>query len=200
MASVGFHELYINGKKVGDAVLTPSVSDLRNRVLYSSYDIAPYLKMGENNIVIWLASGWANFKDKNPIASFNVDKSPLCKAQFKVNKDWLSSDGSWKFTPSNTSHLGKWQNSNFGGDFVDDSGRNIKWTQDDNNEKFWTNVDEVKCYLKVSSDFIEHNRLVKKRIAIGVKRLADGKYQFKMDKIYTGWIAVSYTHLRAHET
>ena len=189
VASVGFHELYINGKKVGDAVLTPSVSDLRNRVLYSSYDIAPYLKTGENNIVIWLASGWANFKDKNPIASFNVDKSPLCKAQFKVNKGWLSTDGSWKFTPSNTSHLGEWQNSNFGGDFVDDSGRNIKWTQYNNNENFWTNVDEVKCNLKVSSDFIEHNRRVKKRSAIAVKKLADGKYQFKMDKIYTGWIS-----------
>ncbi len=188
LASVGFHELYINGKKVGNAVLTPSVSDLRNRVLYSSYDIAPYLKKGKNNIVIWLASGWANFKDANPRVSFNVDKSPLCKAQFKLDKGWLVTDRSWKFTPSNTSHLGGWQNSNFGGDFIDDSGRNIKWTQNSNNEKFWTNADEVKCNLNVSSDFIEHNRLVKKRSAIAVKRLGDGKYQFTMDKVYTGWI------------
>ena len=125
VASVGFHELYINGQKVGDAVLTPSVSDLRNRVLYSSYDIAPYLKKGENNIVIWLASGWANFKDGNPIVSFNVDKSPLCKAQFRVNNGWHGTDKSWKFTSSNSSHLGGWQNSNFGGDLIDDSGRNI---------------------------------------------------------------------------
>ena len=88
IASVGFHELYINGKKVSEAVLSPSVSDLRNRVLYSSYDIAPYLNKGKNNIVIWLASGWANFKDGNPKASFSVDKNPLCKSQFKINNDY----------------------------------------------------------------------------------------------------------------
>jgi len=191
VASVGFHELYINGQKVGDAVLTPSVSDLRNRVLYSSYDIADYLKKGENNIVIWLASGWANFKDGNPIASFNVDKSPLCKAQFRVYNCWHGTDKSWKFTSSNSSHLGSWQNSNFGGDLIDDSGRNIIWTQDRNNERFWTNVDEVKFNLKVSSDFIEPNRTVKKRSAIAVKKLGEGKYRFTMDKIYTGWVEAS---------
>jgi alpha-L-rhamnosidase len=188
IASIGFHELYINGKKVSDAVLSPSVSDLRNRVLYSSYDIAPYLKKGVNNIVIWLASGWAKFKDGNPRASFNVDKSPLCRAQFKINKDWYATDKNWKFSSSNTSHLGGWQNSNFGGDFIDDSGRNIMWTQDTNNEKFWTNVNEVKFNLKLSSDFIEPNSMTKKRSAIAVKKLTEGKYQFTMDKIYTGWI------------
>jgi len=191
IASVGFHELYINGQKISDAVLSPSVSDLRNRVLYSSYDIASYLNKGENNIVIWLAAGWANFKDGNPKASFGIDKSPLCKAQFKINNDWLATDKSWKFTSSNTSHYGYWQNSNFGGDIIDDSGRDIIWTQDINNENLWANVDEVELDLKVSSDFVEPNRTTKTRSAIGVKKLAEGKYQFTMDKIYTGWIEAS---------
>ena len=191
IASVGFHELYINGKRVSDAVLSPSVSDLRNRVLYSSYDIASYLNIGENNIVIWLASGWANFKDGNPKASFNLGKSPLCKAQFKINNKWFVTDNSWKFSMSNTFHLGAWQNSNFGGDFIDDSGRDITWTQDSNNQKFWKNVDEVKFNLKLSSDFIEPNSKTKKISAIGVKKLSEGNYQFTMDKIYTGWIEAS---------
>ena len=192
IASVGFHELYINGKKVSEAVLSPSVSDLRNRVLYSSYDIAPYLNKGKNNIVIWLASGWANFKDGNPKASFSVDKSPLCKSQFKINNDWFATDKSWKFTSSNTSHYGGWQNSNFGGDFIDNSGRDIMWTQDSKNEKLWTYVNEVKFNKKLSSDFIEPNSTVKKRSAIEVKKLAEGKHQFTMDKIYTGWIEFSF--------
>ena len=191
IASVGFHELYINGKRVSDAVLSPSVSDLRNRVLYSSYDIASYLNIGENNIVIWLASGWANFKDGNPKVSFNLGKSPLCRAQFKINNEWFATDKSWKFSLSNTFHLGAWQNSNFGGDFIDDSGRDITWTQDSNNQKFWTNVDEVKFNLKLSSDFIEPNSKTKKISAIGVKKLSEGNYQFTMDKIYTGWIEAS---------
>lgn len=34
VGSIGFHELYVNGRKVGDRVLTPSVSDLQKRALY----------------------------------------------------------------------------------------------------------------------------------------------------------------------
>ena len=49
----------------------------------------------------------------------------MCKAQFRVNNGWHGTDKSWKFTSSNSSHLGGWQNSNFGGDLIDDSGRNI---------------------------------------------------------------------------
>ena len=46
VGSVGYHELYVNGKKVSEAVLNPSVSDLRKRALYNTYDLTPYLKKG----------------------------------------------------------------------------------------------------------------------------------------------------------
>lgn len=189
IATVGFHELYVNGEKVSDAVLTPSVSDLRNRVLYSSYDIAEHLKTGKNNIVIWMASGWANFSDGNPKVDFDVSKSPLCKAQFNIAEEkWIATDKTWKYAASNTFHLGKWQNSNFGGDLVDDSGRDIEWTQNGMDKNHWTKVDEVECGLKVSSDFVEPNRMVDKRNAKSIKKIGEKKYRFTMDKIYTGWI------------
>ncbi len=189
VASVGFHELYVNGNKVSDAVLLPSVSDLRNRVLYSSYNISAYLKNGKNNIVIWLASGWADFSDSNPKVDFNINKRPLCKAQFKIGKEqWISTNESWKYSPSNTFHLGKWQNSDFGGDFVDASGRDMEWAQTNSKDSQWVNVEVVECGLKVSSDFIEPNRMVETRTAKSVKKVGKRKYQFTMDKIYTGWI------------
>jgi len=191
VASVGFHELYVNGKKVSDAVLTPSVSDLRNRALYSSYDIATYLIKGKNNIVIWLASGWADFSDGNPKVDFNVKKKPLCKAQFKIgSEEWITTNESWKYTQSNTFHLGKWQNSDFGGDLIDDSGRDVNWAQTNNDKNKWANIEVAECGLKVSSDFIEPNRMVKKRSAKSLKKIGEQKYQFTMDKIYTGWIEV----------
>ena len=54
---VGYFELYINGKKVSNDILTPSVSDYSKQTLYITYDIKPYLKKGENTIGIWLAHG-----------------------------------------------------------------------------------------------------------------------------------------------
>lgn len=189
VTSVGFHELYVNGKKVSDAVLTPSVSDLRNRVLYTSYDISAYLKKGRNNIVIWLASGWADFSDKNPKVDFNVQKKPMCKAQFRIDSEgWITTNKTWKYTRSNTSHLGNWKNSDFGGEFVDNSGRDVNWTQANSDENQWYNVKVLECGLRISSDFIEPNRMVKEIAAESVKKTGERKYQFKMDKIYTGWI------------
>ena len=189
MASVGYHELYVNGEKASDAVLTPSVSDLRNRALYVSYDLSELLKEGENNIVIWLSSGWADFYDGNPKADFNINTRPLCKAQFKIGSEqWISTNETWRYAPSNTYHLGRWQNSDFGGDLVDNSGRDMEWTQSHVDESQWLPVDEVDCGLKVSSDFLEPNRMVRKRPAISVKKTGDSQYQFTMDSIYTGWI------------
>jgi alpha-L-rhamnosidase len=191
VASVGYHELYVNGKKVGDAVLTPSVSDLRNRALYNSYDLSDYLKKGKNSLVIWLASGWADFSDGNPKVDFEVDIRPICKAQFKVGSElWIYTDQSWRFAPSSTYHLGRWKNSDFGGDLIDDSGRDIAWTQSPVDGSQWNPVDVVDCSLELSSDFLEPNRLLRKRKALSVRKTGERSYQFRMDSIYTGWMEV----------
>jgi len=189
IASVGFHELYVNGKKVGDAVLTPSVSDLRNRALYLSYDISGYLVEGKNNIVIWLASGWADFSDANPRADFNVNIRPLCKAQFMTGPgQWIVTNETWRYMPSNTFHLGRWQNSDFGGDLVVDADRDVEWLLTHMEDDRWTHVDVVESGLKISSDFLEPNRMVKERTVKSIQKTGERKYQFSMDSIYTGWI------------
>ena len=59
VASIGFHELWVNGKKAAEDVLSPSVSDLARRVLVRTYDVSPLLKYGENVVGLWLSSGWA---------------------------------------------------------------------------------------------------------------------------------------------
>src|SRR5690606_32977244 len=44
LASVGYHELYVNGKKISDDVLSPAVTDHTKRARYVAYDIASALK------------------------------------------------------------------------------------------------------------------------------------------------------------
>ena len=43
VASYGYHELWVNGRKVSDDVLAPSVSDLAKRVLLRAYDVTEYV-------------------------------------------------------------------------------------------------------------------------------------------------------------
>ncbi|MFA7227261.1 MAG: alpha-L-rhamnosidase N-terminal domain-containing protein, partial [Dysgonamonadaceae bacterium] len=44
VASVGYHEVYVNGKKIGENVLEPAVTDHTKRARYTAYDIANELK------------------------------------------------------------------------------------------------------------------------------------------------------------
>lgn len=192
VGSVGYHELYINGEKVSDAVLTPSVSDLRNRALYNTYDISPYLKEGKNAAVIWLASGWANFQDFNPPADFGRDEKPLCFVQMHLDQDQLIlSDQTWRYSPSDTWHLGKWQNSDFGGDSVNAMLSTKDWNQPEFDDKHWEYAAVNNPGLALTSDHIEPNRMVKQIRASAVNHVSPGVYQVVMDKLYTGWIEVN---------
>ena len=57
ISACGIYEAYLNGKKVGDAVLTPGSTDYRKRIQYQTYDITELLK--ENNVFeVALADGW----------------------------------------------------------------------------------------------------------------------------------------------
>ncbi len=56
--ALGSYRLSINGKPVGDAVLTPEFTDYRKRVFYQTYDVTSLLKSGENVIGAILGDGW----------------------------------------------------------------------------------------------------------------------------------------------
>ena len=43
----GFYEFYLNGKKVGDHVLGPAITDYRKTLLYSTFDVTEFLKQGK---------------------------------------------------------------------------------------------------------------------------------------------------------
>ena len=58
ITALGIYEAFINGSKVGNALLTPGSTDPRKRVQYNTYDVSSLLKEGKNEIVILLADGW----------------------------------------------------------------------------------------------------------------------------------------------
>jgi len=57
ICGLGYYELRINGKKVGDRQLDPGWTDYDRLVLYSTYDIADMLKEGENAVGVILGNG-----------------------------------------------------------------------------------------------------------------------------------------------
>lgn len=57
LAGIGYHELSINGQKIGKNVLDPATSDYSKRVYYTTLDVTDHLKK-ENVMLITVAPGW----------------------------------------------------------------------------------------------------------------------------------------------
>lgn len=62
IAGIGYNEFFVNGKKVGDEVLSPATSDFTKRIYYNIYDVSSILQPGDNVFGIEVAHGWLGAK------------------------------------------------------------------------------------------------------------------------------------------
>jgi len=60
VSGLGYYELRLNGKKVGNHFLDPGWTSCAKRVLYSTCDVTTQLKRGRNALGIMLGNGWFN--------------------------------------------------------------------------------------------------------------------------------------------
>ena len=113
--SLGYHEAYLNGKEVSDAVLQPAVSQLDKRSLIVVYDVTHLLKKGTNQLCLAIGSGW--YKK----ATFDaVYDGALVKAELDVDGEaQVWTDASWEGGWNGYSDLGDWRAHYFGGELVD---------------------------------------------------------------------------------
>jgi alpha-L-rhamnosidase len=58
VTALGLYEARLNGRRVGDAFLTPGWTDYDQRLLYQTYDVTDLVSAGENVLGAVLADGW----------------------------------------------------------------------------------------------------------------------------------------------
>lgn len=58
ITSLGLYEAMLNGKRIGDAYLTPGWTSYNNRLQYQAYDVTRLLQPGANAIGVTLSNGW----------------------------------------------------------------------------------------------------------------------------------------------
>jgi alpha-L-rhamnosidase len=73
ICGLGYYELHLNGKKVGDHLLDPGYTRYDKRALYVTYDVTDALRHGKNAIGVILGNGWYNVQTR---AVWDFDKAP----------------------------------------------------------------------------------------------------------------------------
>jgi len=78
VCGLGQYEFSLNGRKVGDDLLTPGWTNYRKTCLYDTYDVTAQLKEGRNVADILLGGGMYNVPDAtNRFAKFRGAFGPL---------------------------------------------------------------------------------------------------------------------------
>ena len=58
VTALGAYEAFLNGARVGDALLAPESTDFRKRVLYQTYDVTGQVRAGANVLGAHVGDGW----------------------------------------------------------------------------------------------------------------------------------------------
>jgi alpha-L-rhamnosidase len=106
VSGLGYYELQLNGKRVGDHMLDPGWTTYSKRVLYSTYDITALLKAGPNSLRAMVGNGWFNPLPLKMWGSLNIRKhltvgEPCLIAQIHIefedgSTQLIGTDESWQ--------------------------------------------------------------------------------------------------------
>jgi alpha-L-rhamnosidase len=72
VCGLGYHELRVNGRKAGRAVLDPGWTTYDKRSLYVTYDVTDMLRAGQNALGVILGQGW--FKSRALLLQLNIER------------------------------------------------------------------------------------------------------------------------------
>ncbi|MEI6604432.1 MAG: family 78 glycoside hydrolase catalytic domain [Verrucomicrobiota bacterium] len=121
ISGLGYHELRLNGCKVGDSWLDPGWTAYDKRVLYATHDVTPMLREGDNTLGIMLGNGWFNplplrlwghlnlrkhlaVGRPRVIVQLNIDYADGTSAQVVTDETWRCAEGP---ITSNSIYLGE---------------------------------------------------------------------------------------------
>lgn len=194
----GYCELYVNGKKVGDDVLSPAVTVYQKRTRYNTYDISKYLKEGENCVGAWMGLGlWYRRGEANP------DPVPLARIQLDMTVDGkqvaVGTDSSWTWMAStHTEHWWDW-NAN-GREEIDARGDVPDWSVAGCTSGKWQPVEEHSERSGVATaQSCPPNRITKVIPLVTSTPLNETTYELDFGTNLNGWLRLPLPQMKAGE-
>ncbi|MCF0233621.1 MAG: family 78 glycoside hydrolase catalytic domain, partial [Thermoguttaceae bacterium] len=189
VATMGYHEIYVNGKRVGDAVLEPNVANYKYRARYVTYDLSPYLKAGKNVLAIWLGNGWGVYPQ---YATDDRPNIPLVKAQADLRAAdgsvlRVETDASWKTAPSPNYLVGGWNFTVFGGEYYDAALEDPNWNAVDFDDSAWDNVAEFDVKREIDAQVTPANAVLDEIRPVKIEKKGDKTWRVDMGRNFAGW-------------
>ncbi|MBD3384365.1 Bacterial alpha-L-rhamnosidase [candidate division KSB1 bacterium] len=186
----GLYEVFINGERVGDQVLTPGWTSYNKRLQYQVYDVTDLLQPGEQAIGAVLGDGWyrgyLGWKDNRNIYGKRLALLAQLKVDYADNsRETILTDTSWKATnkgPILMSDI-------YMGETCDARKEMANWTLAGFDDSDWNDVAVVaadKSHLIASAG--PPVKITKEITPINILTTEDGKSIVDMGQNMVGWL------------
>lgn len=196
ISSLGLHNFYINGEKIGKDYFASGWTDYNKRVYYNVYDVSEQLKTGDNVFGAILSSGWyAGYLGYallvgSPQVNQFYGKFPLLKAQVDIqyedgSNDVFYTDQTWK------TGVGAVQESDFlEGETHDASKEPIGWKLPGFNDQGWSAVQEFPNQENQKLGLYPSNpvQVIEELPVKSINKIGSGKYIVDFGQNFAGVI------------
>ena len=191
ICGLGLYELYINGKKIGNQVLSPSPTDYSKAVKYNTFDVTGNLKKGANAIGAILGNGRfftmrQNYKPKK----WHTFGFPKMLLQLEItftdgSKEMVASDDSWKVFADGPIRT----NNEYDGEEYDATKEMPGWNTPSFDDHKWLKAQFVKAPGgKVEAQMNENMAVMEILKPVKVTRLKPGVFIMDMGQNMAGWV------------
>ena len=190
ISGLGAYEAYVNGNRVSDDVLSPTVSWYPEKVYYNVYDVTSLLNNKENFMAVKLGNGRFFGMRESDTQVFGL---PRLLAQLNIeftdgSTDTVISDESWKVTSKGPIVA----NNEFDGEEYNAIPGWDKWNSKDFDDSSWKNVDLMsnpggKLVAQPNPNIKVQDELS----PISITAHSDGKYILDMGQNMVGWIRIN---------
>lgn len=188
-SGLGLSELYLNGRRVGDAALSPALSEYPKRVFYVTYDVTKQLTRGRNAIGVVLGNGRffaPRGKVPTETRTFGFPKL-LLQMQLDYqdgSTEQVTSDRSWKIT-----ELGPIRaNNEYDGEEYDARMEMPGWNVPGFDDSNWTAAQSVSAPGgTLSAQPIEPIRVMQTLKPLSITQPQPGVYIFDLGQNMVGW-------------
>jgi alpha-L-rhamnosidase len=190
IVGIGMYEMFINGQKIGNQVLSPGPTDFTKNVRYNTFDVTLNLKKGKNVIGTILGNGRYFYMRQGH--GFQQSKEKLPKMLFQLDIEYADgshsmvvSDDSWKVTPGGPIR----SNNEYDGEEYDARMELTGWTKTGYNDSNWLDVELVTAPCETILSQTNENMIVHEVVKpVSINQLPNGNYILDMGQNMAGWL------------
>ncbi len=198
ISTLGYHEVYLNGKRVGNDVLAPSVVDFSKRHQAMTYNVTNLLQRGQNDLVIWLGGGWYNgsvygVRPGGPYVMAQIDQ--------QQGTEWrtlVATDDKWQVRSSGYYNESKSAPGQFGGELVVSDELLPDLTHATLESTTWQQAVRMQGEVsqQITPMMCEPNKIQGEIQAKEVTRFSEDRWMVDMGKSVVGWTRINFGKLQ----